>query len=83
LVAETAEEREVRLEGLRAAQQERLAAETAEQRETRLEGPVCSCLWLDLTHSVYFLCDELPVQHSNQSPGLCRDLLDVIRPSKV
>jgi len=59
LAAETAEEREVRLEGLRAAQQERLAAETAEQRETRLEGPVCSCLWLDLTHSVYFLCDIL------------------------
>jgi len=38
LVAETAEEREVRLEGLRAAQQERLAAETTEQREAGLEG---------------------------------------------
>jgi len=34
----TAEEREARLEGLRAAQQERLAAETAEEREARLEG---------------------------------------------
>ena len=32
MAAATAEEREARLEGLRAAQQERLAAETAEER---------------------------------------------------
>ena len=38
MAAETAEEREATLEGLRAAQQERLAAETAEEKEARLEG---------------------------------------------
>jgi len=38
LAAATAEEREARLEGLRADQRERLAAETAEEREARLEG---------------------------------------------
>ena len=38
MAAEIAEEREATLEGLRAAQQERLAAETAEEKEARLEG---------------------------------------------
>ena len=38
MAAETAEEREARLEGLRAAQQERLAAETVEEREARQQN---------------------------------------------
>ena len=71
MAAEIAEEREARLEGQSAAQQERLAAETAEEKEARLVGQradqqtslaaetclYAACLYLDLTHSVYFLCD--------------------------
>ena len=78
MAAEIAEEREARLEGQRAAQQERLAAETAEEREARLEGQradqqkslaaetclYAACLYRDLTHSVYFLCDILCLRFS-------------------
>ena len=79
MAAEIAEEREARLEGQRAAQQERLAAETAEEKEARLEGQradqqkslaaetclYAACLYLDLAHSVYFLCDILCLRFSN------------------
>ena len=78
LAAEIAKERETRLEGQRAAQQERLAAEPAEEKEARLEGQradqqkslvaetclYAACLYLDLTHSVYFLCDILCLRFS-------------------
>ena len=63
------EEREATLEGQRVVQQKRLAAEIAEEGEARLEGQraaqqerlaaetclYAACLYLDLTHSVYFL----------------------------
>ena len=55
LAAEIAEEREARLEGQRAAQQKSLAAETC---------LYAACLYLDLTHSVYSLCDILCLRFS-------------------
>jgi len=72
------EEREATLEGQRVVQQKRLAAEIAEKRAARLEGQradqqkslaaetcLCAaCLYLGLTHSVYFLCDILCLRFS-------------------
>ena len=63
MAAETAEEREATLEGLRAAQQERQRAD----QQKSLAAETClyaACLYLDLTHSVYFLCDILCLRFS-------------------